>query len=487
MTALIEISALTICSGNHTITPLLNLTLQAGRPLTILGETGSGKSLLAQAILGNLPAGLISEGSIRIHGNEMSVSQRQALWGRQMTMLPQEPAQALDPTMRAQPQVSEVHRLVTGLSSQVSREKAQQSLTRLDLQQDGHKLPGQLSGGMAQRLAFSAATAAGAQILLADEPTKGLDLRHRNDVISLLRQHIDQNSAECPCGLLTITHDVEVARQLGGDIVVMRHGEILEAGDATQVLNQPRSGYARELIQAVAANCAPQQRPLAAANDGEPLLTLHNCHMQRGNRQLFQGLELTLKRGEIVGLCGDSGSGKSTLGDILLGLIKADKSTLNWLQPVSRQQKLKLYQDPPAAFADNVPLGRLLMDVIRLHGIDSKRLGPLMESLRLSPDLLQRPAGKVSGGELQRIALLRVLLMKPGLLVADEPTSRLDPVTARDVTLLMTKALRESECTTVLISHDEHQLHQSCDRVLRLSEGILNPVEAVQNSVSAEF
>ena len=121
-------------------------------------------------------------------------------------------------------------------------------------------------------------------------------------------------------------------------------------------------------------------------------------------------------------------------------------------------------------------MGQLIDDVIQLHGLDHQQVAPLLEALSLDASLLERPSNEVSGGELQRIALLRALLMRPKLLIADEPTSRLDPVTARDVTVLMTRALRAAHCSAVFISHDLDQLRHSCDRVLQLSEGQLQPI-----------
>ncbi len=478
MTPLIDVSGLTIRSACQPPTqPLmqpLELTLHAGRPLTILGETGSGKSLLAQAIMGLLPAGLHSDGDVYIQGQRLNTSERQALWGTQLTMLPQEPARSLDPTMVSQQQVSEVHQLVLQHTPEQSQQHSAESLQSLGLADDGNKIPSQLSGGMAQRLAFAAATAAGAQIVLADEPTKGLDASRRNDICRLLRQHIEQSPERR--GLLTITHDVEVARQLGGDIIVMRKGDILERGSAEQVLNNPASDYARQLIAA-----APSNWPHGLFEQPEPassklLLEARGLGKQRGGRQLFESLNLQLAEGEILGLCGDSGSGKSTLGNVLLGLLSADAGDIHWHTRVTRWQKLKLYQEPPAAFADGVALGQLIDDVIQLHGLGRQQVAPLLEALSLDASLLERPSNEVSGGELQRIALLRALLMRPKLLIADEPTSRLDPVTARDVTVLMTRALRTARCSAVFISHDLDQLRHSCDRVLQLSEGQLQPI-----------
>ncbi|WP_428239636.1 ABC transporter ATP-binding protein [Gynuella sp.] len=470
MTVLIEIDHLHIHSRDDIIVEDLSLQLIQGTPLTILGETGSGKSLLAQAIMGLLPEGLTRSGHIHIlgkHVNHYSGSELQALWGRTLVMLPQEPWHSLDPLMKAYRQIADVFRYVRGLASVPALVATEQQLQFLGLQQAGHKRPGELSGGMAQRVAFAAATAGGADIMLADEPTKGLDASRRDDIVRLLKQHANTG------GLLTITHDVEVARQLGGQIMVMQKGRVLEQGDADQILNHPQSDYARALIAASPRNW-PVNKPDTLAAP-QPLLQLENLSMRRGGHDLFANLNLTINRGEIIGLCGDSGCGKSTLGDIILGLLKPDHGQIRYLQPVNRHQCLKLYQDPPSAFADGPPLRQLLQDLIDLHQLDEQRIPVLLEQLQLSADLLQRSCSQVSGGELQRVAILRALLMDPVLLVADEPTSRLDPLTTQTVTQLMVSACRQQQCSLILISHDHEQLSSVCDWVINLADYLSTP------------
>ncbi|WP_206060552.1 ABC transporter ATP-binding protein [Nitrincola alkalilacustris] len=460
----IQVKDLRIHAGEVVIVDSLSMTLKPRMPLTILGETGSGKSLLAQAIMGLLPDGLSVTGSIRLGNQELLQMDRktlQRLWGRSITMLPQEPWHSLDPVMKARQQVAEVHEVVHGVDSASAGAAADKQLQQMGLSAAGQKIPTQLSGGMAQRLAFAAATAAGASIVIADEPTKGLDYRRRDDIVRLLQQRLEQGS------VLTITHDIEVARQLGGDMIVMRKGQVVERGKASDILANPKSDYAKQLIAA-----APTQwKPLPAKRkgcDSDRILSAEKISISRGGAELFKDLSLTLNRGEILGITGDSGAGKSTLGDLLLGLTRPDAGQIRYSHKIPRHQMLKLYQDPPAAFAPNVKLGTLLKELVRLHKLDESRIPPLLERLQLDPGLLQRTSDNVSGGELQRIALLRALLPNPVILFADEPTSRLDPITTQSITELLAEVAREYHCALLLVSHDPVLVDKVCDGVISL-------------------
>lgn len=462
MTALLWVDALEV-QGADTIVRPTRLTVEPGEPFTILGETGCGKSLLAQAIMGTLPAGLRATGRVGIADQSFDAADsaaREALWGRVLTMLPQEPWLALDPTMRVKGQVAEGHELVQGLPEADAARRADEDLSALGLEEAGGKLPMELSGGMAQRVAFAAARAGGARIVIADEPTKGLDVARRADAVALLRRE-----ANAAGGLFTITHDVAVARGLGGRVAIMRDGEILEQGPAEALLDAPQTEYGRRLVAA-----DPEAWPERAAAPalGEPVVTARGLTKSRGGALLFRDLDLTVRAGEIVGVFGASGSGKSSLGDVLLGLLAPDAGEVV-RHPDSRRHRFqKLYQDPPAAFPPRVTVRRALADLIRRHRLDGAAVAPTMERLRLHPGLLDRLPREVSGGELQRLALLRVLLLAPVFLVADEPTSRLDLITQQQTIGMIVDLARERGCGVLLVSHDPALLQKSADRVLRL-------------------
>ncbi|MEZ9523757.1 ABC transporter ATP-binding protein [Enterovibrio norvegicus] len=460
MTPLIQLTDLSINAEDVSLLEPLSLSLFQDKPLTILGQTGSGKSLLAQAIIGLLPSTLQQHGRVEIMGKSHDISALKTLWGKQMIMLPQEPWRALDPLMQSYQQVAEVYECVHEQSPESAFDSAIKDLDELGLKSSALKRPGQLSGGMAQRLAVAAATAGGATLILADEPTKGLDVSRRDDIIQLLIKSAQSG------GLLTITHDIDVARQIGGDIIVMKEGTVVEQGTAAQVLEQPQHPYTQALIAADPRHWSKSEYPQALT---KPVLNVSGLSIGRQQHSLAKDISFTLHAGEVMGVVGDSGCGKSTLGDTLLGLLPPLEGSINKLgENITPYQWLKLFQDPPSAVTSSVTLGTLLDDLIVLHNIDRQKIAPLMEKLKLAPELLERRSTSVSGGELQRFSILRALLLDPVFLFADEPTSRLDPIIAKEVTEILITLAKEQDCAVLLVSHDKNLIEKRCDSVIRL-------------------
>ncbi|WP_240499535.1 MULTISPECIES: ATP-binding cassette domain-containing protein [Cobetia] len=456
----------------------VSLALKAGEPLVVIGETGSGKSLLAQALLGTLPPELVASGSLWLDGEQYPLhtpENRRPLWGRRLAVLPQEPWLALDPLMKVIRQVSEAYRLVARRSAQASHGAARSDLEQLGVAAASEQLPGKLSGGMAQRVAFAAARAGGAPLLIADEPTKGLDAARVSEIGELLLKSL----AETPrAGLMVITHDMALAHQIGGRLMVVRKGEVIEQGATRDVLAAPTHAYTQRLV-----NAAPQAWPEAAfkpAADsasrdgkaaGDTILRAENLTIARGGTSLLRDVELSVKGGEIIGIQGASGCGKSSLGDALLGLLAPYSGKV--VRSAEMLEYQKLYQDPVATFPPRRTLGRLLKDLSARHRLDDSQLAQLMAQLSLAPELLSRLPGQVSGGELQRFALLRLMLIKPRFVFADEPTSRLDPLVQQEVIACMVKMVREQGTALVLVSHDAALLRKVADRVLVVEEGRL--------------
>ena len=447
----------------------VTLEIAPGGALTLLGESGSGKSLLAQAVMGSLPAGLAASGAVGIGAHRSDAGDaraRRGLWGRQLALLPQEPWLALDPTMRVREQIAETHELVAGLGEREAAAAAETGLARLGMAGAAAQFPFQISGGMAQRVAFLATHAAGAPMLIVDEPTKGLDADRRGDVLAMLRAALADGVT-----LLTITHDVWLARQLGGDVAVMLDGVIVEQGAARTVLAAPEHAYTQRLLAAEPA-AWPQAHGVPDGptdGDGAIVATIDGVAKRFGAQPLFSGVSAVLRRGECVAVTGPSGSGKTTFGNIVLGLLKPDTGSVQRAGGLARTAFQKLYQDPAAAFAPTVTLRRALQDVIALHRLSWDELHAVLARLRLRPELLDRLPAHVSGGELQRFALARVLMLRPALIFADEPTSRLDPVTQQETLALLVDHARSTQCAVLLVTHDPDIAARLAQRTILLS------------------
>ncbi|CAM3649639.1 Glutathione import ATP-binding protein GsiA [Vibrio aerogenes CECT 7868] len=470
MTSLIQVSHLEVFHGDQRIVGPVSFALDRRESLTILGETGAGKSLLVKSVIGDLPPGFHAKGEIWLSGkalHALPAAEREQCWGKDFSILPQEPSLALDPLMKISGQVTEVHELVCQQSADQAEQSFQAQLEEIGLSGHGEKYPSQLSGGMAQRSAYLCATSAGGQVLIADEPTKGLDNDHRDRLVEMLAQHREKET------LITITHDTQVAEQLGGQLIVLRDGEVLEQGQAADILSHPQHDYTRQLIEATHPQYWPD-RPQPHMQ--QPLLSAHQLTVAAGNRTLLEDLSFTLHKGEILGISGPSGCGKSTLCQVILGLIPQQSGEIEYFESFRPGEKLKLYQDPPGAFAPQCTLGTLMNDICKQFAIRHSAVLQMMQRLNLHPDLLARTPRQVSGGELQRFAMLRVLLLKPKLLIADEPATRLDPLTAKETLALLMEVVQEIGCTMILVSHKKDLLSRLCHRVMDFSSKKPAPV-----------
>jgi peptide/nickel transport system ATP-binding protein len=377
-------------------------------------------------------------------------------------MLPQEPWSALGSLMRMQSQVAESAHYAGGYAWPEARRLAQASMAQLGVAHAAPQWLHQISGGMAQRVGVASASLSPAALLLADEPTKGLDRSACSRVAQLLLQ--SQRSGQA---LLTITHDLDLAQELDGQVLVMKQGEVVESGLASEVFSRPQHAYTQALIAAQPRNWP--RLAIANVDEATPAITGTNLTKAFGERQLFTDVSVSLARGEIVALPGPSGCGKTTLGNVLLGLAAQDTGQVS-KQNLPSWKFQKLYQDPPAAFAPQRRLGDGLRDVIKLHRLDAARVSPLLHELHLHEGLLTRLPAEVSGGELQRMALLRLLLLEPAFIFADEPTSRLDVITQQDTMALLCQAAQQHDCAVLLVSHDADLAKASSHRVLPIFE-----------------
>jgi peptide/nickel transport system ATP-binding protein len=458
-TITIAVNNLIVRAGSLRLLGPMSFEVKAGQTLIIMGETGAGKSLLAQAVLNTLPEGLEAEGDIYINGRKvdgLSAKERAEYWGQRIAILPQEPTRALDPLMRAEAQVKESHRYVAKRSRTDASRATADDFQTLGLVGAERRLPGALSGGMAQRVAFAAATAAGAPILIADEPTKGLDAERCSSVFELLAKVPNQGGT-----LLAITHDVALARRIGGEVMVLKKGDLVESGPTADVLSNPTAAYTQELLDAEPTAWASTP----TANTGELLLEAKSVAVSRGERVLIKDFNLKLYAGERIAITGPSGIGKTSLLDTLAGIQKPAAGEVSRSGSVARTGIQKLYQDPPAAFPEKVTLGTSMQDVAKLHKVEWSVVERYLTQLGIGLSLLDRCPDGVSGGELQRISIARALITKPAVILADEPTSRLDPVTQRETLAMIANIAAEKGIAVVLVTHDLVLAEKWADRI----------------------
>jgi len=444
----------------------VSFEIREGESLCLIGASGGGKSLIAAAIAGLLPACMDAAGQVHLGGEVRQTADQtglRSLWHRHLCLLPQEPAAALAPLLRAADQLR--------LSPpRLSSPAALAFLSRFGLDSAAaRRLPAELSGGMAQRLLSALVARSHAGVLIVDEPTKGLDPPRKADVIAMLR-------ALCEAGraLLVITHDLDVVRAVGGRLAVLEDGGITETGPSETLLASPRAPFLRACLAA-----EPQHWPMTRkAAFGHTVAEADQLIIARQRKRLAGPLTLDLKQGQITALLGASGVGKTTLGDTLLGLERAAAGRIRWFnRPLDRltrrslrQRFQKLHQDPTTVFPPRRTYGEAMADLHRLTAGSeaTARAYALLEQLRVPRDLLGRRPGEVSGGEAQRLALARLLALQPALLVADEPSSRLDMPRQAETLLLLRKLADETDLSVLLITHDTTAAAAIADQSLLL-------------------
>ncbi|WUW20658.1 ABC transporter ATP-binding protein [Streptomyces sp. NBC_01463] len=482
----------------------VDLTIAAGETVAVVGESGSGKSTTAHALLGLLPAGgRITAGTVRFDGEDLTAlgdRRLREVRGRGIALVPQDPAVSLNPVQRVGDQVAEVL-LIHGLAGRKEAAAAATGILELAGMPDpavrARNFPHQLSGGMRQRALIAIALAGRPRLIVADEPTSALDTTVQQRILD----HLQKLSRESGTAVLLISHDLAVAAARADRIIVMRGGEVVEAGPAEQVMTEPRHEYTRVLLDAVPG--APSRRRAkvrereAAADGPRPLLVAEDLVMDyplprtggSGGRTLraLDGVGFTVPAGRTVALVGESGSGKSTAARLALRLLKPSAGRIEFdgrditaapereLRALRRGAQL-VHQNPYAALDPRLTVERIVEEPLRVFGTEGRtarraRVRALLDRVALPAHLHERRPAALSGGQRQRVAIARALALEPRLVVCDEPLSALDVSVQARILALLEELQAELGIAYLFITHDLAVVRQIADEVLVLKDG----------------
>ncbi|GGR17617.1 ABC transporter ATP-binding protein [Streptomyces netropsis] len=485
----------------------LSFELAPGGALAIVGESGSGKSTAAYALLGlHRGTGAEVTGSVRVAGHDVSAAddaELRRVRGGAAAMVFQDPLSSLDPYQAIGDQIAEVHRVHRpGASRRDARARAVEVLGRVgipDAARRARSRPHEFSGGMRQRALIAMALACEPRLLVADEPTTALDVTVQAQILDLLREL----RAETGMGLILVTHDLGVAAGSVDDLLVMKDGRAVERGPVRTVLDAPDETYTRDLLAAVPrvnVRRTVLRKPTGVGSSGGPsggpsdntaLLEATGLRREfgRGKRAVtaVDGVSLTVRAGETVGVVGESGSGKTTLGRMLVRLLEPtggelryrgrDIGTLRERELRAFRSELQMvFQDPVSSLNPRRSIGESIADPLRAAGKlgDAEivaRVRELLERVGLDPGAYHRYPHEFSGGQRQRVGIARALAPEPRLIVCDEPVSALDVTTQAQVVRLLGELQRDLGLALVFIAHDLAVVRQVSDRLVVMRGG----------------
>jgi len=474
----------------------ISYDVHAGEILCIVGESGSGKSMSANAIMGLLPDYLKPQGGqILLHGTDLlrqDETRLQAMRGKDMAMIFQEPLSALNPLMTVGEQIAEVMRVHDAYPGDARARRVLELLAFVGLPDPAtlyHVYPFRLSGGQRQRVMIAMALALEPSLLIADEPTTALDVTTQAQILAL----IARIQKEKGMGVMFVTHDFGVVAEIAHRVAVMERGELVEQGPAAQVLNAPRHPYTQRLIAAV-----PRRRADASApgDTRPPVLEVRNLSKTYvtgrgwlGRPRVVRAVDdvsFTVRRGETLGIVGESGSGKSTIGKCLLKLIGVNGGemlfdgrdiaglTESQFRPMRKDIQM-IFQDPFASLNPRHTVGRIVSDGPVASGQPraqaEARARELLALVGLDPSAFDRYPNQFSGGQRQRIGIARALALEPKILVADESVSALDVSVQAQVLQLLHQLQQKLQIALIFITHDLRVAAQICNAVLVMHQG----------------
>ncbi len=483
----------------------LNISIPKGKTISIVGESGSGKTLTALSILKLNPnTSVISdESQIIFSGRDiLKIDKRElnAIRGNEISMIFQEPLSSLNPLHTVEKQISEALILHKIKKSQDIRGTVIDLMHKVRINEPEKKLtryPHQLSGGERQRVMIAMALANNPKLLIADEPTTALDVTVQYEILKLLKTL----QRELDLTILFITHDLSIVKNFTDYVYVMQNGCLVEEGSTDSIFNEPRDAYTKRLVNARNLVGKREKR-----NKSLEILKLNSLSAQYEQNKLFRkkrvnkvvsNINLSINLGETIGLVGESGSGKTTIGLSILRLIKSDgsiifmgddlaKKSFKALKRIRKDLQI-VFQDPFGSLSPRLTVEQIIEEGLIAQKIEldansrKERVLEILKDVGLEPDQLNRYPHEFSGGQRQRIAIARAIILRPKLLVLDEPTSSLDATVQLQILNLLKKLQDKFNTSYIFISHDLRVIRYISDRVMVLNSGEIIEMDYTEN------
>lgn len=494
--ALLSVDNLSISFAEKHIVKNISFQLERGKTLAIVGESGAGKSLLAQSILQLLPYPHAHHptGEITLCGEALvgkGDAVLEAIRGNKVGMIFQEPMTSLNPLHTVQKQIAETLLIHKGLVGKPAMQRTLELLRLVGIESPESRLlayPHELSGGQRQRIMIAMALANDPELLIADEPTTALDVTIQKQILELL-QSLQQ---QLNMGILLITHDLYIVKSIADDVLVMRNGEVIEYQTKQALFDSPSEDYTKLLLDAIPrGEMLPLRKP-------ELLLSADNIHVSFSLKKNFwgkvthsldavKGVSLQIHKGETVAIVGESGSGKSTLAQAILQLTKSRGKVVFLGERIDAihqagLQKLRsklqiVFQDPFASLSPRLSVGDIIAEGLEVHQPDltihqvQERVFATLARVGLEKNCASRYPHQFSGGQRQRISIARALILNPELIVLDEPTSALDRSIQKQILALLVSLQEELSLSYLFISHDLSVVRAISHRVLVMKSG----------------
>ena len=494
-TPLLSIRDLTIAFGASQATRNVSFDIAPGETVALVGESGSGKSVTALSVLKLLPPTASLSGQILFKGQDLVTAppaDLRAVRGNDISMIFQEPMSSLNPVHTVERQIGEVLAVHRGLRAGAARKRIIELLDAVGIPDPASRLaayPHQLSGGQRQRVMIAMALANEPDLLIADEPTTALDVTVQAQILTLLKD-LQQRLG---MAMLFITHDLGIVKRVADRVCIMTQGEIVETGPVDTIFAAPQHAYTRHLLAAEPQGRPPRSDPSAPSivdvSDLKVWFPVKRGLLRRtvGHIKAVDGVTLSIRRGETLGVVGESGSGKSTLGYAMLRLLPADGRIVvlgneiqsrSWkaMRPLRKDMQI-VFQDPFGSLSPRMSVDAIIGEGLAVH---APHIGPAerdarviraLEEVGLAPETRFRYPHEFSGGQRQRIAIARAMVLEPSFVVLDEPTSALDVSIQAQVIDLLRDIQQQRGLTYMFISHDLRVVRALANQLIVMRDG----------------